>query len=145
MTTYTLPDFREKLREDRERIRKEDDDNKKLVEASASKTFPCIKFSYSDDKYPAPKTEEERHKEVLVAKCPKCENVDNRFMLKHDKDRSSFGVLVTYASSGQDLKCFCCNATFKFCTGDWHEKLNCVPVPLAFIRDELKVNINLYM
>jgi hypothetical protein len=97
-------------------------------------------------KYPAPKTDEERCREVLAAKCPKCENVDNRFMLEHDKDRSSFGVVETYAGSGQDLRCFCCNHTFKFCTGKlWYEKLNCVPVPLSWVQEELGVDITLYM
>jgi len=141
----SLDDLVNSLKEEAKTAYEEEKYNKSLVLASSSKTFDCKTFSYCD-KYPAPKTDEERHREVLAAKCPKCENVDNRFMLEHDKNRSSFGVVETYAGSGQDLRCFCCNHTFKFCTGKlWYEKLNCVPVPLSWVREELGVDIALYM
>lgn len=143
-SVHTLSSFVDVLKKEQEEERRNAEANRMLFEEATGKIFPCIKFEYSE-KYPTP-TEEESKREVLVAKCPQCENVDNRFMLKYDKERSSFIVLETYAGSGVDLKCLCCQNEFKFCSGQslW-EKKNCVPVPLAFLRDGLGVDINKYM
>ena len=141
---YTISSFLENLEEESKRTQRVNDENDALLEASKGKTFSCNKFH--SEKYPTP-DDKARRNEILAAKCPKCENVDNRHMLKDDdKERSSFVIITTYAGSGVDLKCLCCQENFNFCTGRslWKQE-NCVSVPLGFIRDVLLVDINKYM
>ena len=128
------------LNEQSKEAEKQDLLNRAILKESFKKTFTPIRYS-SD--VPAGK------RDVAAALCPNpvCQNVDNRFMLDEtDKKKSSIVVLATYASSGKDLRCLCCNDEFKFCSGSFtHEKKNCIFIPLDFCRDTLGVDISKYM
>ena len=91
--------------------------------------------------YPVNHTEDEKGL-IFAAKCPKCYNVDVKFMLdSKDKQLSSFVVIETYAGSGVDLECLCCRHTFKFCHGNYsflpYPKQNCVSISYEWAKVEL--------
>ena len=146
MPVYTIEALVKNLEEERKTAQRVDKENFALLEASKGKTFPCNKFQYLEE-YPEPTDDEARRKEPLAAKCPNCENVDIRHMLNDDdKKRSSFVIITTCEGSGVYLTCLCCQKKFKFCTGRslWKQE-NCIPVPLGFVRDVLRVDINKYI
>ena len=137
---HTIESFLSMLNEQSKEAEKQDLLNRAILKESFKKTFTPIRYS-SD--VPA------GTRDVAAALCPNpvCQNVDNRFMLDEtDKKKSSIVVLATYASSGKDLRCLCCNDEFKFCSGSFtHEKKNCIFIPLDFCRDTLGVDISKYM
>lgn len=137
---HSMDSFLSLLNKQRKEAEEQDALNRAILEASVSKRFTPIRYS-SD--VPAGK------KDVAAALCPNvdCQNVDNRFMLNDDyKAKSSFVVTTTYASSGKDLKCLCCQTEFKFCAENFfHDKKNCIYVPLTFCRDSLEIDISKYV
>ena len=97
--------------------------------------------------YPFNHTEDEKGL-IFAAKCPKCFNVDMKFMLdSKDKELSSFVVVETYAGSGVDLECLCCRHTFKFCHGHYsflsYPKQNCVTISFEWAKVELLGDVDI--
>lgn len=139
-SSHTIESFLSMLNEQSKKAEEQDALNRAILKESTKKTFTPIRYS-SD--VPAGK------RDVAAALCPNpvCQNVDNRFMLDEtDKKKSSFVVVATDASSGQDLRCLCCNGQFKFCAGSFtHGKNNCIFIPLDFCRDTLGVYISKYV
>jgi hypothetical protein len=87
--------------------------------------------------------------EVHSPQCPNCLNVDGRLTLKHDKKNAT----ESFATSGHNVNCLCCNTAFKWCSGNVnygiltikHERQNDVLIPIEYFSKMLGVDVYKYL
>lgn len=139
--TYSLNSFLKEL----------EDENRETTVLKKEKVHISLPYEIVQDKSDSSLKGDDRL--VAAARCPNitCRNVDCRFMLKEpDVSNSSISIITSYASSGYDVKCECCDTEFRFNPYPSfmglikYDLLNNCYIPLSHVRDNLGVNIRKY-